>query len=69
MPDGSLHALTPHEAEILRGFLHDRLCHGEEQDQLAVMRMIRHVDLVMSPEAQFDDIYRPRDYVPAWSVS
>lgn len=67
MPDGSLHSMTQHEAEILRAFLGERLVHGGENDQLAVMRLIRHVDLVMSPEAQFDDIYKSRDYEPAWA--
>lgn len=69
MPDGSLYAMTPRDAEILRAFLGERLVHGGENDQLAVMRLIRHVDLVMSPEAQFDDIYKPTDYQPGWRVS
>lgn len=67
MPDGSLHALTVQEAEVLRAFLDERLVHGGESDQPAVLNLIRHVDLVMAPEAQYADVYRPRVFIAGWN--
>jgi len=66
MPDGSLYAMTPRDAEILRAFLDERLIHGGEQDQAATLRLIRHVDLAMAPESQYGDLYKPRGYEPGW---
>lgn len=68
MPDGTLHALTVHEAEVLRAFLGERLVHGGEADQPAVLNLIRHVDRVMAPETHFDDVYAPRGYEAGWKA-
>lgn len=67
MPDGTLHSMTPHEAGVLRAFLDERLAHGGEADQAAVLNLIRHVDLVMKPEAAFGDLYRAPGYIPGWT--
>ena len=69
MPDGSLYAMTPRDAEILRAFLDERLIHGGEQDQDATLRLIRHVDLAMAPESQYGDLYKPTGYEPGWKVA
>lgn len=69
MPDGSLHALTTHEAEILEAFLEERLVHGGESDQPATLRLLQHVRLAMAPEAQYADIYAPRGYEPGWKAA
>lgn len=69
MQDGSLHCLTMHDAEILRGFLGERLTHAPENDQPAILRMLDHVKLAMAPEAQYADIYTPRNYEPAWKTA
>ena len=69
MPDGSLHSLTPHEANILRGFLGKRLAHSGEPDQPAVLNLIRHLDIALAPETQHDDLYTPPGYAPAWQTA
>ena len=66
MQNGSLHCLTMHDAEILRGFLGERLVHAPESDQSAILRMLDHVKLATSPESQYSAIYEPRGYEPAW---
>jgi len=66
MPDGSLHALTDHDARVLDGFLADRECHGPEADQAAITRMRSHLKLALSPESQYSDLYAPSGYEPGW---
>lgn len=66
MPDGSLHALTDHDARVLDGFLADRECHGPETDQPAIGRLRGHLRLALTPEAQYGDLYTPAGYVPGW---
>lgn len=69
MPNGSLHTLTTHDAEILEAFLEERLVHGGESDQPATLNMLRHVRLAMAPEAQYAEVYAPRGYEPAWQAA
>ena len=54
MPDGSLHALTPHEAQTLIGYLQGRLAHVEERDQPATLRMIEHLRAITNPETAYE---------------
>lgn len=67
MPDGSLHALTAHDASVLDGFLADRECHAPEADQGAVGRLRAHLKLALTPEEQYGDLYKPRGYIPGWT--
>lgn len=68
MSDGSLHALTDHEAEVMDGFLADRECHGLEVDQLAIRRLRNQLKLALAPETHFDMAhFTPSWYQPGWA--
>jgi hypothetical protein len=54
MPDGSLHALTKPEADLLVGYLVGRLPHVEERDQPATLRMIEHLRAITNPETAYE---------------
>lgn len=68
MPDGSLYALTAHDAEVMDGFLADRECHGPEVDHLAIRRLRSQLKFALAKETHFDmDRYTPPGYVPGWA--
>lgn len=69
MPDGSLHALTDHDARVLDGFLADRECHGLEVDQLAIRRLRNELKLALDAESHFDAAkFTPPWYAPGWQA-
>lgn len=53
MPDGSLHALTPHEAEVLRGYLIHRMAHVDEHEQAWLKREADRLKAVVDPEQAY----------------
>ncbi|HET7592547.1 MAG TPA: hypothetical protein VFK00_06035 [Rhodanobacteraceae bacterium] len=55
MPDGSLHCLTPHEAQVLRGYLLDRMVHVDERDQHVLLREVERLKAVADPMAAYED--------------
>lgn len=59
MPDGSLHTLTDHEAQLLDAFLADREVCSLGSERAAIGNLRAQLKLALTPEAQYADVYMP----------
>lgn len=67
MRDGSLHHVTPDDAELVRAVACERMTHGPECDQDAMLRMIHHMDNAMSVELHLGDLCTMPGALPGWT--